>query len=206
MVPPPREAPRELTPIVAAIDDWNRNWRLGVIFEARVGTGTLLVSAIDLDKADATPGLQQLRRSLLDYAASNKFRPAATLTPAQARSLWAASATPGQAPGQRTFDREFLVDVSTPAAPRAIAPPGYFSWIHNYNGVWPGRAKAHAGHLYRAGHTLFDTHRIVPQEPPAADFAWPATAIYPGMPVQFEDRSTNQPTTWSWTVEDGSPP
>jgi hypothetical protein len=80
------EAPRELRPIVAAIDDWNRNWRLGVIFECRVGPGRLLVSAIDLK--NSAPGAQQLRRSLLDYAAGRKFQPAARLTPEQASQLW----------------------------------------------------------------------------------------------------------------------
>ena len=79
-------APAELQPIVAAIDDWNRNWRLGVIFECRVGSGRLLVSAIGLD--GASPGAQQLRHSLLAYAASDKFIPPATLTPAQVGALW----------------------------------------------------------------------------------------------------------------------
>jgi hypothetical protein len=32
--------------------------------------------------------LQQLRRSLLDYMAGVKFKPAATLTPEQAGGLW----------------------------------------------------------------------------------------------------------------------
>ncbi len=80
-------APRDLKPIVAAIDDWNRNWRLGVIFECAVGPGKLLVSAIPLDGPSA--GAQQLRRSLLDYAASDQFAPSAKLTPTQVSALWA---------------------------------------------------------------------------------------------------------------------
>jgi beta-galactosidase len=77
-------APRELKPIVWAIDDWNRNWKLGVIFECNVGPGRLLVSAINLDGERGGSELQQLRRSLLDYMAGDKFKPAATLTPEQA--------------------------------------------------------------------------------------------------------------------------
>jgi hypothetical protein len=50
-------APRNLKPIVWAIDDWNRNWRLGVIFECNVGTGRLLVSAINLDNERGGPGI-----------------------------------------------------------------------------------------------------------------------------------------------------
>ena len=98
-------APRELKPIVAAIDDWNRNWRLGVIFECKVGTGRLLVSAINLQNDRATAGAQQLRRSLLDYAASERFQPAATLTPAQVRNLWRSSGRPvSPAQGPRALD------------------------------------------------------------------------------------------------------
>jgi len=39
----PGQLPRGLKPIVSAIDDWNRNYKLGVIFEARIGAGKLLV-------------------------------------------------------------------------------------------------------------------------------------------------------------------
>lgn len=98
-------APRELRPIVAAIDDWNRDWRLGVIFECNVGPGRLLVSAIDLDQPTATPGARQLRRSLLDYMAGDRFHPAASLTPEQISILWQRGAdTP--APTPRQFDRD----------------------------------------------------------------------------------------------------
>jgi hypothetical protein len=103
-----RAAPRELKPIVAAIDDWNRNWRLGVIFEASVGRGKLLVCTIPLEGANVSAGAQQLRRSLVSYAAGAKFQPAAALTPAQAQALWVADqkspaeAAPANAP--RSFD------------------------------------------------------------------------------------------------------
>jgi hypothetical protein len=98
-------APRELKPIVAAIDDWNRNWRLGVIFECKVGPGRLLVSAIDLTNANSSAGAQQLRRSLLDYMASDKFQPNAKLTVDQAQALWTkTAATPATMPASRALD------------------------------------------------------------------------------------------------------
>jgi len=107
-------APRALRPIVAAIDDWNRNWRLGVIFECNVGPGRLLVSAIDLNKPEASAGEQQLRRSLLDYMDGEKFRPAASLAPEQVRALWRApGSVPMPAPGKRAFDPD-LNDGSLP--------------------------------------------------------------------------------------------
>lgn len=94
-------APRELWPVVAAIDDWNRNWRLGVIFECRVGKGRLLVSAIPLDKDD--PVTRQLRKSLIGYAAGDKFQPSTVLTIEQAAPLFNAASTP-QEPSKRQFD------------------------------------------------------------------------------------------------------
>lgn len=108
------QAPRSLRPIVSAIDDWNRNWRLGVIFECNVGPGRLLVSAINLDDARGGSGLLQLRRSLLDYMAGEKFKPAATLTPEEADSLWAHGANPSATEPARAFDPD-LNDGTIPA-------------------------------------------------------------------------------------------
>ena len=94
-------APQDLRPIVYAIDDWNRNWRLGVIFECRVGHGRLLVSAIPLDESD--PVTRQLRQSLLSYVAGDPLLPLATLTPEEADALWTVEET-SKAPGKRQFD------------------------------------------------------------------------------------------------------
>ncbi len=112
-------APRALKPIVWAIDDWNRNWKLGVIFEAKVGPGRLLVSAINLNASRGGAGLAQLRRSLLDYMGGAKFQPAATLTPAEAGGLWVSAPASAPPTGPRTFDPD-LNDGTQPAA--ATAP------------------------------------------------------------------------------------
>jgi hypothetical protein len=110
-------APRELKPIVWAIDDWNRNWKLGVIFECNVGAGKLLVSAINLDNERGGSELQQLRRSLLDYMAGEKFKPTAALTPGQVGSLWAGGAGASTTEPARVFDPD-LNDgtITNPAA------------------------------------------------------------------------------------------
>jgi hypothetical protein len=107
------KAPAALRPIVSAIDDWNRNWRLGVIFECNVGPGRLLVSAINLDNERGGSELKQLRRSLLDYMGGEKFKPTATLTPEQSASLWTNG---GNAPTEpvRKFDPD-LNDGTIPA-------------------------------------------------------------------------------------------
>lgn len=81
--------PRELKPVVAAIDDWNRNWKLASIFEAQVGQGKLLVCSFDLTtKLEERIVARQLRRSLLDYAASTKFQPQVSVSAEQMRGLW----------------------------------------------------------------------------------------------------------------------
>ncbi len=77
--------PSTLKPIVSAIDDWNRNYKLGVIFEAKVGAGKLLVCAADLA---AKPVGQQLRRSLLDYMAGAAFAPATEISPVALAGLF----------------------------------------------------------------------------------------------------------------------
>jgi len=81
--------PRELEPVVWAIDDWNRNYKLGVIFECAVGDGRLLVSAIDVTRADTSnPVARQLRYSLLNYMASDCFSPRVPVSAAQIRGLF----------------------------------------------------------------------------------------------------------------------
>jgi hypothetical protein len=68
--------PRGLQPIVQPIDDWNRNYKLGLLFEARVGNGRLMVSTADLDSGlDERVVARQLRKSVLDYMGSAAFAP-----------------------------------------------------------------------------------------------------------------------------------
>jgi beta-galactosidase len=80
--------PRDLQPIVQAIDDWNRNWKLGAIFECKVGRGQLLVSTFDLTSdLRRRPVARQLCRSLLDYMASERFQPEVEVAAAEVRPL-----------------------------------------------------------------------------------------------------------------------
>lgn len=68
--------PAELTPIVQTIDDWNTCRKLGLVFEAQVEQGKLIVCSIDLVKNLAQrPVARQLRQSLLRYMASPQFAP-----------------------------------------------------------------------------------------------------------------------------------
>lgn len=81
--------PAELEPVVWAIDDWNRNYKLGVIFELAVGDGRLLMSAFDVSNpASPNPVIRQLRYSLLKYARSDCFQPQVSVSPEHVRSLF----------------------------------------------------------------------------------------------------------------------
>jgi beta-galactosidase len=81
--------PPLLEPVVWAIDDWNRNYKLGVIFECAVGDGRLLISAIDVTKPeDPNPVARQLRGALLNYMASDCFMPNVPVTTEQMRTLF----------------------------------------------------------------------------------------------------------------------
>ena len=80
--------PRALEPIVWAIDDWNRNYKLGLVFECKVGRGRLLVSGADIETGlDTRPAARQLRSSLLAYMDSPRFRPAVSVRAEELRGL-----------------------------------------------------------------------------------------------------------------------
>ncbi|MGA2230207.1 MAG: sugar-binding domain-containing protein [Tepidisphaeraceae bacterium] len=98
------DAPPQLQPTVQVIDDWNRGYKLGLIFECKVGAGKLLVSAINLQGDLQSSVAKQLRRSLLDYAAGDKFNPDVTLTADQANALWPSTRPPNyKAPAMPTI-------------------------------------------------------------------------------------------------------
>jgi hypothetical protein len=74
--------PSELRPLVQVVPDWFRPQRLGLVFEAKVGPGRLLVCSVDLgEDLQERPAARQLRHSLLQYAASDAFDPRTSVSP-----------------------------------------------------------------------------------------------------------------------------
>jgi hypothetical protein len=72
--------PAAFRPIVQVIDNFDRNQKLGALFEARVGKGALMVCSMDLQTdLDWRPAARQLLFSLLAYIGSGRFRPGAAL-------------------------------------------------------------------------------------------------------------------------------
>jgi hypothetical protein len=82
------DLPPALRPTVQVIDDWVTNRKLGLLFEAKVGKGKLLVTSIDLeDRSDENLVTRQLRSSVFAYMGSPQFRPSVAVTVEQVRSL-----------------------------------------------------------------------------------------------------------------------
>jgi GH18 family chitinase len=80
--------PKDLRPTVQLIDDWFTNRRLGLVFEARVGKGRLLVTSLDLERdLEANPVARQMRHSLLRYVAGDRFAPTVEVAPDAIRAL-----------------------------------------------------------------------------------------------------------------------
>ena len=81
--------PSALEPIVQPIDDWNRNFKLGLLYECRVGPGRLMVMGINpLLTFPGPVGAPSLNRSILDYMASEAFHPKVEIAAADLRKQW----------------------------------------------------------------------------------------------------------------------
>ena len=78
------DLPPDADLIAETIDEPLRAFRLGVLWEAGVGRGTLLATSMNLDQQ---PAARQLRRSLLAYLASDRCQPALRLSAEQARRV-----------------------------------------------------------------------------------------------------------------------
>ena len=72
--------PANFRPKVQPIDTWHINRRLGIVFEAKVGKGELVVCSMDLgNDLDKRPVARQFRYSLLKYMNSTDFAPSDSL-------------------------------------------------------------------------------------------------------------------------------
>ncbi len=75
------DTPPGYRPILQMVDNFARNHRLGLICEARVGKGKLLICSIDLPSLREHPEARQLSAGLQRYAASRDFKPSQELEP-----------------------------------------------------------------------------------------------------------------------------
>jgi hypothetical protein len=81
--------PADVRPVVQMIDDWSQCRKLGLVLEARVNKGRLVVCSVDIETdLDRRPVARQFRKSLFDYMAGEQFRPSARLETAQLQTLF----------------------------------------------------------------------------------------------------------------------
>ena len=67
--------PGNYRPLIQVIDNIERNHRLGILMEFKVGKGKLLLCMSDLEKASVYPEGRAFYQSLLNYMQSDAFRP-----------------------------------------------------------------------------------------------------------------------------------
>ncbi|MCH7227114.1 sugar-binding domain-containing protein [Haloferula sp. A504] len=69
------DTPDDYRPIVQVIDNFDRNNKLGLLFETKVGKGAMLVCPIDLPAIQDQPEGRQFLHGLLRYLESDDFAP-----------------------------------------------------------------------------------------------------------------------------------
>ena len=79
--------PQEVVPIVEVIDNVERNFRLALLLECRVGKGKLMIFPADLNKIMEYPEGRWFMQSLKEYVAGKDFKPTLKLTPTQVKNL-----------------------------------------------------------------------------------------------------------------------
>ncbi|MGM0498522.1 MAG: hypothetical protein ACQESJ_11430 [Bacteroidota bacterium] len=67
--------PDDFRPIIQVIDNFERNHKLGVLFECKVGEGKLLVCSGNLLEQQNYPEVRQLLHSIKEYINGADFQP-----------------------------------------------------------------------------------------------------------------------------------
>ncbi len=80
--------PSDYRPIVQVIDNFDRNHKLGLLFETKVGKGSVLICPIDLDSHLDQPAVRQFKHSLLKYMESGRFQPNTEIDPELLKTLF----------------------------------------------------------------------------------------------------------------------
>ena len=83
-------------PIVQVIDNVERNHKLGLLFEFKVGNGKLLVCLSDLKAVQDKPEARQFYRSILEYMESSAFAPSYSLSAKDLQDLFTAKVKTGE--------------------------------------------------------------------------------------------------------------
>jgi hypothetical protein len=74
--------PKDYQPCIQPIDTWHVSRKLGMLIEARVLNGRLLMTTMDITHdLDKRVVARQMRKAVIDYMNSPEFNPAIRVTP-----------------------------------------------------------------------------------------------------------------------------
>ena len=89
------ELPASYQSPIQPIDTWHISRKLGMLIEARVLGGRLLMTTMDIsNQLDSRPVARQMRQALLSYMQSQDFQPSLTLEPEQIEHFFTRQAPP----------------------------------------------------------------------------------------------------------------
>ena len=89
------ELPADYQPPIQPIDTWHVSRKLGMMIEARVGNGRLLMTTMDISNdLDRRHVARQMRRAILSYMQSDDFQPSLTLSEQVIRDFFEKEAPP----------------------------------------------------------------------------------------------------------------
>ena len=77
-------------PIVQMVDNFERNHKLGILFEGKVDSGRLMICTSRLSEIADRIEVKQFTKSLLDYLTSDEFAPEQTLNMKQLKNVFVA--------------------------------------------------------------------------------------------------------------------
>ena len=81
--------PEGFQPLVQSIDTWFLSRKIGMLFEARVGKGRLMMTTMDITSdLERRVVARQMRKAILDYMNSPYFRPTFTVSAATVQDLF----------------------------------------------------------------------------------------------------------------------
>ena len=86
--------PKEFKPIIQVIDNIERNHKLGLVFEMKVGNGKLLISMINPKKMNEKPEGKQFLHALISYANSSDFNPSYICQPDEFQRIFSHKVVP----------------------------------------------------------------------------------------------------------------
>ena len=81
--------PAEFQPTIQSIDTWFINRKIGMLFEANVLNGKLMMTSMDItSKPEKRVVARQMHKAILDYMNSDAFRPTANIAPELIQELF----------------------------------------------------------------------------------------------------------------------